>query len=177
MEAEYQNSVLPDCHDVDDRHPQNRIELGEQFLAPGNVPEEAVYRSALDRPCIQHLVDLIEPRLCLFVPLHIAVVPRGEVVPVTVLPVGDALLCKNGDLIHFGEEFVLFGLQFRTLHEPILCGFAGSNHRSLALNQAVVDLEETRLDLLLGDVRRFALRLAFVEFCRTLPHDRFVLIG
>ena len=49
MEAEYRNSVLPNCHDVDDRHPQNLIELGERFFAPGNVPEEAVYRSALSR--------------------------------------------------------------------------------------------------------------------------------
>ena len=50
MEAEYQNSVLPDCHDVDDRQPQNFIELGEQFFSPGNVPEETVYRSALNSP-------------------------------------------------------------------------------------------------------------------------------
>ena len=52
MEAEYQNSVLPDCHDGDDRHPQDRIELGEQFLSPGNVPEEAVDASALGGSCI-----------------------------------------------------------------------------------------------------------------------------
>ena len=80
MEAEYQNSVLPDCHDVDDRQPQNFIELGEQFLSPGNVPEEAVYRSALDSPCIQKLGNLIVPCLGFFVPLHIAIVPFGEIV-------------------------------------------------------------------------------------------------
>lgn len=79
MEAEYQNSVLPNCHDVDDRQPQNRIELGEQFLPPGNVPEETVYRSALDSPCIQNVGDLIVPRLGFFVPLHIAAVPFGEI--------------------------------------------------------------------------------------------------
>ena len=90
METEYQNSVLPDCHDVNNRYPQHRIELGEQLLPSGNVPEEAVYRSALDRPCIQQLGDLIEPRLGFFVPLHIAVVPCGEIVPVTVLLIGDA---------------------------------------------------------------------------------------
>ena len=103
MEVEYQNSVLPNCHDVDDRQPQNFIELGEQFLPPGNVPEEAVYRSALDRPCIQKLGNLIVPRLGFFVPLHIAVV--------SIFPARASIIMRW----KFSRFFVLKPLIFHTI--------------------------------------------------------------